>query len=66
LKTSNSAPPKTPPQKKQPVVYKAKKTGTKMLKAKAPIRASKEPSKPPAKSPTKAVVVEEVKEGVIY
>ena len=45
LKTSNPAPPKTLPQKKQPVVHKAKKTSAKMPKAKAPIRASKEPSK---------------------
>ena len=61
----NPALPKTPPQKKQPVVYKAKKTSAKMPKAKAPIRASKEPSKTPAKSPKKVVVVEEVKEVVI-
>jgi hypothetical protein len=36
-----------------------------MLKAKAPIRASKEPSKTPAKSPEKAIVVEEVEEVAI-
>jgi hypothetical protein len=65
LKTSNPAPPKTPPRKKQPVVHKAKKTSAKMPKAKAPIRASKEPSKASAKSPEKAVVVEEVEEVVI-
>jgi hypothetical protein len=36
-----------------------------VLKAKAPITASKEPSKTPAKSPKKAVVVKEVEEIVI-
>jgi hypothetical protein len=56
---------KTLPQKKQPVVYKAKKTSTKIPKAKAPIRASKEPSKTSAKSLKKAVVVEEVEEVAI-
>jgi hypothetical protein len=35
-------------------------------KAKALIIASKESSKTPIKSPKKAVVVKEVKEGVIY
>ena len=62
---SNLAPPKTPTKKKQPIVYKAKKTNTKVLKAKAPIIASKEPSKTPIKSPKKVVVVEEVEEVVI-
>jgi hypothetical protein len=65
LHTSNPAPPKTPTKKKQPIVYKAKKTGAKVPKAKAPVIASKEPSKTPAKSPKKAVVVEEVEEVVI-
>jgi hypothetical protein len=36
-----------------------------MPKAKAPIRASKEPSKTPVKSPKKAIVVEEVEEVAI-
>jgi hypothetical protein len=36
-----------------------------VLKAKAPITASKEPSKTSAKSPKKAVAVKEVKEVVI-
>jgi hypothetical protein len=62
---SNPALPKTPPQKKQPVVHKTKKTSAKMPKTKAPIRASKEPSKTPAKSPEKAIVVEEVEEVAI-
>jgi len=47
------------------VVHKAKKTNTKVLKAKAPVIASKEPLKTLAKSPKKAVVVKEVKEVVI-
>ena len=55
MHTSNPAPPKTPAKKKQPIVYKAKKTGAKVPKAKAPVTASKEPSKAPAKSPKKAV-----------
>jgi outer membrane lipopolysaccharide assembly protein LptE/RlpB len=62
---SNLAPLKTPAKKKQPIVYKAKKTGVKVPKAKAPVTASKEPSKALAKSPEKAVVVEEVEEEVI-
>jgi DNA repair protein RadC len=37
-----------------------------VLKAKALIIASKKPSKTPTKSPKKAVVVEEVKEIIIY
>jgi hypothetical protein len=37
-----------------------------VLKAKAPIITSKESSKTPTKSPKKAVVVKEVKEGVIH
>jgi hypothetical protein len=53
---------KTLPKKKALVVYKAKKARTKVLKAKAPIIASKEPSETPAKLPKKAVVVKEVKE----
>ena len=61
----NPAPPKTPTKKKQPVVYKAKKTGAKVPKAKAPIVLPKTPKKTPAKAPTKAVVVEQVKEVVI-
>jgi glucan-binding YG repeat protein len=65
LHTSNPAPPKTLAKKKTPVVYSAKKAGTKVLKAKEPITASKEPSRTPAKSPEKAVVVEEAKEVVI-
>jgi hypothetical protein len=65
LYTSNPALPKTLAKKKQPIVYKAKKTGAKAPKAKAPITASKEPSKALAKSPKKAVVVEEVEEEVI-
>jgi hypothetical protein len=65
LYTLNPAPPKAPTKKKQPIVYKAKKTGAKMPKAKVPVIASKEPFKAPAKSPKKAVVVEEVEEVVI-
>ena len=57
---------KTLVKKKALVVYKAKKTSIKVLKAKAPIIAFEEPSKTPAKSPKKAVVIEEVKEIVIY
>jgi hypothetical protein len=37
-----------------------------MLKAKAPIKAYKEPLKSPTKLLIKAVVVKEVKKGVIY
>jgi hypothetical protein len=62
---SNLALPKTPAKKKQPVVHKTKKTGAKMLKAKAPVITSKEAPETPVKSPEKAVVVEEVKEVVI-
>jgi len=65
LRTSNSAPPKTPAKEKQPVVHKTKKTGVKMLKAKAPVISSIEALKTPVKSLEKAVVVEEVKEVVI-
>jgi hypothetical protein len=61
----NPAPPKSPIKKKQLVVYKAKKTGAKVPKAKAPIVLSKSPKKAPTKAPEKAVVVEEVKEVVI-
>jgi hypothetical protein len=62
---SNLAPPKTPSQKKAPVVYKAKKTSAKVLKAKAPIVLPKTLKKTPAKAPIKAIVVEEVEEVVI-
>ena len=62
---SNPAPPKTLAKKKHPIVYKAKKTGAKVPKAKAPVITSKESSKTRAKSPEKAVVVEEVKGVVI-
>ena len=65
MRTSNPAPPKTPAKKKHPIVYKAKKTGAKVPKAKAPVIASKESSKTRAKSPEKAVVVKEVEEVVI-
>jgi dsDNA-specific endonuclease/ATPase MutS2 len=65
LRMLNPAPPKTLTKKKQPVVHKAKKPGTKVLKAKELVTTSKEPSKTPAKSPEKAVVVEEVEEVVI-
>jgi hypothetical protein len=47
------------------MVYKAKKTGAKVPKAKAPITLSKSPKKGPTKAPEKAVVVEEVKGVVI-
>jgi hypothetical protein len=47
------------------VVYKAKKTSTKVPKAKAPITLPKTPTKTPTKEPKKAVVVKEVKEVVI-
>jgi hypothetical protein len=62
---SNPAPPKTPAQKKASVVHKAKKTGAKVPKAKAPIILPKTPKKTPAKAPAKAIVVEEVEEVVI-
>jgi type VI protein secretion system component VasA len=65
LHISNPAPPKSPTKKKQPVVYKAKKTRAKVPKAKAPIALSKSPKKGPTKAPKKAVVVEEVKGVVI-
>jgi hypothetical protein len=65
LDTSNPAPPKTPAKKKQLVVYKAKKTGAKVPKAKASITLPKTPKKTPIKAPKKAVVVEEVEEVVI-
>jgi hypothetical protein len=48
------------------VVYKAKKTSAKVLKAKAPITLPKTLKKTPIKALKKAVVVEEVKEVVIY
>jgi hypothetical protein len=47
------------------MVYKAKKTGAKVLKAKAPIALSKSLKKGPTKAPKKAVVVKEVKGIVI-
>jgi hypothetical protein len=56
---------KTLAKKKTLVVYSAKKASIKVLKAKEPITASKEPSKTPIKLPKKAVVVKEVKEVVI-
>jgi hypothetical protein len=62
----NPALPKTLAKKKTLVVYSAKKASIKVLKAKEPITASKEPSRTPTKSPKKAVVVEEVKKVVIY
>jgi hypothetical protein len=65
LHISNPAPPKSPTKKKQPVVYKAKKTRAKVPKAKAPIALSKSPKKGPTKASKKAVVVEEVKGVVI-
>jgi hypothetical protein len=65
LYISNLAPPKSLIKKKQPVVYKVKKTGAKVLKAKAPIALSKLPKKGPTKAPKKAVVVKEVKGVVI-
>ena len=48
------------------MVYKAKETGVKVPKAKAPIALSKTLKKTPAKALTKAIIVEEVKEVVIY
>jgi hypothetical protein len=61
----NPAPPKSLIKKKQPVVYKAKKTRAKVLKAKAPIALSKSPKKGLTKALKKAVVVKEVKGVVI-
>ena len=62
----NLALPKTLVQKKAVVVYKPKKTSTKVLKAKTPITLPKTPKKTSIKAPAKAVVVEKVKEVVIY
>jgi hypothetical protein len=61
----NPAPPKSLTKKKQPVVYKAKKTGAKVPKANASIALSKSPKKGAIKLPKKAVVVKEVKGVVI-
>jgi hypothetical protein len=48
------------------MVYKAKKTSVKVPKAKALITLPKTLKKTPIKAPKKAVVVEEVKEVIIY
>jgi hypothetical protein len=57
---------KTLVKKKTLIVYNVKKASVKVLKAKEPIIAFKEPFRTPAKLPKKVVVVKEVKEVVIY